>query len=112
MKKIVFLLAFVSIGIFANASNGGLIHLNPVKSIEQVKPIDEVKLYEEIGYEFKDEASYFTETTCVTVTMVCPDAGGGGGYATCTMCSTSPSTALNMATACASYYIIMFCEAP
>jgi hypothetical protein len=111
MKKIVFLLAFVSIGIFANASNG-LIHIKPVTLVEPVKPINEIKLYEEVGYEFENLMNFFDETVCVTVTTYCPESPNGSGSTTCTKCASTVTSATILATACATFYEDFLCPAP
>lgn len=95
-----FLLAFVSMGIFAKASNG-ISNSKPIKSLVVEKPSSDLRFFEEVGYEFQNDVNLLDGTVCVTVTYNCPDSPNGSGSGSCTKCATNPIIALADATICA-----------
>ncbi len=98
-----FMLAFVSMGLFANAydksTNSSDIDLTENKAPNKIILFDE-------------------NDVCVTVTYVCPESPNGSGYGSCTACASSHIYGQNaaamaelQAASCVGQYAVL-CPAP
>jgi hypothetical protein len=104
MKKIIFLLVFLSIGIFANAS----VISNETCFADKTNSNQTNTL----------TSRFMAEEVCVTVTVLCPYSVHGSGWSTCTSCASThtfgpaaSSIAAMAATNCAAE-VFIFCPAP